>query len=71
MMAFDKRILQFEGGEIELLDNSIAKGTIISNPSDERVIYVDEPLDLYLIGKEFQRIALLKDPSINPFNHAT
>ena len=71
MNAFDKRILQFKGGEIEVQDNVTAGGTIISNTDDDRVIYVDEPLDLFMIGKEFQRIALLKDPSINPFSHAT
>ena len=71
MNAFDKRILQFKGGEIEVQDNNIAGGTIISNSEDDRVIYVDEPLDLFMIGKEFQRIAMLKDPSINPFHHAT
>jgi len=69
MNAFDKRILQFKGGEIEVLDNTIAGGTIISNSEDDRVIYVDEPMDLYMIGKEFQRIALIKDPAINPFNN--
>ena len=57
MIAFDKRVLRFEGGEIELLDNTIPKGTIISNFSDERVIYVDEPLDLFLTGKEFQLLS--------------
>ena len=71
MNAFDKRILQFKGGEIEVQDNVTAGGTIISNTDDDRVIYVDEPLDLFMIGKELQRIALLKDPSINPFHHAT
>ena len=71
MNAFDKRILQFKGGEIEVSDNVTAGGTIISNVDDDRVIYIDEPLDLFMIGKEFQRIALLKDPSIDPFNHAT
>jgi hypothetical protein len=71
MNAFDKRILQFKGGEIEVQDNVTAGGTIISNSEDDRVIYVDEPLDLFMIGKEFQRIALMKDPSINPFHHAT
>jgi hypothetical protein len=69
MNAFDKRILQFKGGEIEILDNTIPMGTIINNPADESVIYVDEPLDLFMMGKELQRIALLKDPSINPFNN--
>jgi hypothetical protein len=69
MNAFDKRILQFKGGEIEILDNTIPLGTIIINPADEGVIYVDEPLDLFMMGKELQRIALLKDPSINPFNN--
>ena len=69
MNAFDKRILQFKGGEIEILDNTISMGTIINNPADESVIYVDEPLDLFMMGKELQRIALLKDPSINPFNN--
>ena len=68
MNAFDKRTLQFKGGEIEILDNTIPQGTIISNSEDDRVIYVDEPLDLFMIGKELQRIALQKDPSINPFN---
>jgi len=71
MKAFDKRILQFKGGEIEVQDNNIAGGTIISNSEDDRVIYVDEPMDLYMIGKELQRIALMKDPPINPFHHAT
>ena len=71
MNAFDKRILQFKGGEIEILDNTIPMGTIIINPADENVIYVDEPLDLFMMGKELQRIALLKDPSINPFNDKT
>jgi hypothetical protein len=71
MNAYDKRILQFKGGEIEVIDNTIAGGTIITNTEDESVIYVDEPIDLFMIGKEFQRIALMKDPSINPFNHAT
>ncbi len=71
MNAYDKRILQFKGGEIEVSDNVTAGGTIISNTDDDRVIYVDEPLDLFMIGKELQRIALLKDPSINPFHHAT
>ena len=71
MNAFDKRILQFKGGEIEVQDNVTAGGTIISNSEDDRVIYVDEPLDLFMIGKELQRIALIKDPSINPFHHAT
>ena len=71
MNAFDKRILQFKGGEIEVQDNVMAGGTIISNVDDDRIIYVDEPLDLFMIGKELQRIALLKDPSINPFHHAT
>lgn len=71
MNAFDKRILQFKGGEIEVSDNVTAGGTIISNVDDDRIIYVDEPLDLFMIGKELQRIALLKDPSINPFHHAT
>jgi len=70
MNAFDKRTLQFKGGEIEILDNTIPMGTIISNTVDESVIYIDEPLDLFMIGKEFQRIALLKDSSINPFCHA-
>lgn len=71
MKAFDKRVLRFKGGEIELLDNTTIRGTMISNLEDDRTIYVDEPLDLFLIGQELQRIALLKDPSINPFNHAT
>jgi hypothetical protein len=71
MNAFDKRILQFKGGEIEVSDNVTAGGTIISNADDERFIYVDEPLDLFMIGKELQRTALLKDPFINPFHHAT
>ncbi len=71
MNAFDKRILQFKGGELEVSDNVTAGGTIISNVDDDRIIYVDEPLDLFMIGKELQRIALLKDPSINPFHHAT
>jgi hypothetical protein len=71
MNAFDKRILQFKGGEIEVQDNVTVGGTIISNTDDDRVIYVDEPLDLFMIGKELQRIAMLKDPSINPFHHAT
>jgi hypothetical protein len=62
MNAFDKRILQFKGGEIEVQDNTIAGGTIISNSEDDRVIYVDESLDLFMIGKELQHIALLKDP---------
>jgi hypothetical protein len=69
MNAFDKRILQFKGGEIEIQDNTIPMGTIICNTGDESVIYVDEPLDLFLIDKELQRIAILKDPSINPFNN--
>ena len=56
MNAFDKRTLQFKGGEIEILDNTIPQGTIISNSEDDRVIYVDEPLDLFMIGKELQRI---------------
>ena len=71
MNAYDKRILQFKGGEIEVSDNVTASGTIISNVDDDRIIYVDEPLDLFMIGKELQRIALLKDPTINPFCHAT
>lgn len=71
MKTFDKRVIQFKGGEIELHDNTCHRGTIISNLEDDRTIYVDEPLDLFLIGQELQRIALLKDPSINPFNHAT
>jgi hypothetical protein len=71
MKAFDKRVIQFKGGEIELIDSNSDHGTLISNLEDDRTIYVDEPLDLFLIGKELQRIALLKDPSINPFNHAT
>ncbi len=71
MNAFDKRILQFKGGEIEICDNNTAGATIISNSEDDRVIYVDEPLDLFMIGKELQRIAMLKDPSINTFHHAT
>ena len=71
MIAFDKRILQFKGGEVEIQDNTIPNGIIICNPNDESVIYVDEPIDLFMIGKELQRIALLKDPSINPFHHAT
>jgi hypothetical protein len=71
MNAFDKRILQFKGGELEVSDNVTAGGTIISNVDDDRIIYIDEPLDLFMIGKELQRIALLKDPSINPFHHAT
>ena len=69
MNAYDKRILQFKGGEIEVCDTVTASGSIISNSDDDRIIYVDEPLDLFLIGKEFPRIALLKDPSINPFNN--
>ena len=71
MNAFDKRTLQFKGGEIEILDNTIPQGTIISNSEDDRVIYVDEPLDLFMIGKELQRIALLKDSTLNPLCHAT
>ena len=71
MNAFDKRTLQFKGGEIEILDNTIPQGTMITNTADESVIYVDEPLDLFMIGKELQRIALLKDPTINPLCHAT
>ncbi len=71
MNATDKRILEFKGGEIEIFDNVMPGSTIINNTDDDRVIYVDEPLDLFMIGKELQRIALLKDPSINPFNHAT
>ena len=71
MNAYDKRILQFKGGEIEVSDNVTTSGTIISNSEDDRVIYIDEPLDLFMIGKELQRIALLKDPTINPFCHAT
>ena len=69
MIAFDKRILQFKGGELEVSDNVNAEATIISNSDDDRAIYVDEPLDLFMIGKELQRIALLKDPSINPLNN--
>ena len=69
MIAFDKRILQFKGGELEVSDNVSAEATIISNSDDDRAIYVDEPLDLFMIGKELQRIALLKDPSINPLNN--
>ncbi len=68
MNATDKRILEFKGGEIEIFDNVKPGSTIINNTDDDRVIYVDEPLNLFLIGKELQRIALLKDPSINPFN---
>ena len=71
MNAINKRILEFRGGEIEIFDNVTARGTIINNTQDERVIYVDEPLDLFMIGKELQRIALLKDPTINPPCHAT
>ena len=54
------------GGEIEIHDNTIPMGTIISNTDDDRVIYIDEPIYLFMIGKELQRIALLKNPSINP-----
>ena len=71
MNAIDKRILEFGGGEIDIFDNVTAGGTIINNIQDESVIYVDEPLDLFMIGKELQRIALLKDPTINPFSQAT
>jgi hypothetical protein len=71
MNAIDKRILEFHGGEIEIFDNVTAGGTIINNTLDERLIYVDEPLELFMIGKELQRIAMLKDPTINPFHHAT
>ena len=71
MNATDKRILEFKGGEIEIFDNVTPGSTIINNTDDDRVIYVDEPLDLFLIGKELQRIALLKDPTLNPFHHAT
>ena len=71
MNAFDKRILQFKGGEIEILDNTIPQGTIITNTADESVIYVDEPIDLFMIGKELQHIAMLKDPTINTLCHAT
>jgi hypothetical protein len=39
MNAFDKRILQFKGVEIEVSDNVNAGGTIISNVDDERFIY--------------------------------
>ena len=71
MNAFDKRTLQFKGGEIEILDNTIPQGTMIANTTDESVIYVDEPLDLFMIGKELQQITLLTDPTLNPLCHAT
>jgi hypothetical protein len=71
MNAIDKRILEFSSGEIEIFDNVTPSATIINNTQDERVIYVDEPLDLFMIGKELQRIALLKDPTINLICHAT